>query len=354
VRASVAWALGACILLAGAPRAAAADLSPALEKVVEAAKAEGAITLSWGELLGGTDGARRLEGLVNQRYGTTLAFTYTPGPSGPEIAARLAQEQAAKRPASTDVYAVSMTASNAHLFLPVDWRELVPELPDAAMKFDRRGVAYATLLIGATYNTDLIPKDKAPQSLKDLLDPQWKGRIGVRISTTFMAFLALPSVLGPAGSVDFFRKLGTQASGMIRCGNAERVASGEFPIFFPDCGDYEARKAARDGAKVGHMIPSEGAGMAYFAAGIPNNSAHPNAAKLFIALLLSRAGQDFEWDADGADYHGLPGSKIAAVMAKYQARGITFIDEVDVEEQHPELMQVQKEMLQALQDSMQR
>jgi iron(III) transport system substrate-binding protein len=341
------------LAMAAAP-CAAEDQSPALKAVIEAAKTEGEITLSWGALLGGTDGARRLEGLVNKRFGTNIRFNYTPGPSGPEIAARLAQEQAAKRPASTDIYAVSMTGANARLFLPVDWQALVPELPSAAMKFDKRGVAYATLLIGATYNSAIVPEATAPASLKDLLDPQWKGKIGVRVSTTFMAFLALPQVLGPEGSVEFFRKLGPQAAGMIRCGSAERIASGEFPIFFPDCGDYEARRAAEGGAKLAHMIPSEGAGMAYFTVGIPNNAAHPNAAKLFTVFLLSRAGQDFEWETDGTDYHGLPGSHIAAEMEKYKARGISFIDEVDVEEQHPELLQVQKDMLQALQESMQR
>jgi ABC-type Fe3+ transport system substrate-binding protein len=347
-------ALGLWLAMAAAAPSAAEDQTPALKSVIEAAKKEGEITLSWGALLGGTDGARRLEALVNTRFGTNIRFTYTPGPSGPEIAARLAQEQAAKRPAMTDIYAVSMTTSNARLFMPVDWQALVPELPPAAMKFDKRGVAYATLLIGATYNSDLIPEAKAPKSLKDLLDPQWKGKIGVRISTTFMAFLALPQVLGPEGSIEFFRKLGPQAAGMIRCGSAERIASGEFPIFFPDCGDYEARRAAQDGAKLAHMIPSEGAGMAYFTVGIPTNSAHPNAARLFTVFLLSRAGQDFEWQTDGADYHGLPGSHIAAEIEKFKARGISFIDEVDVEEQHPELMQVQKEMLQALQESIQR
>lgn len=334
--------------------ARAADIPTALQPVVAAAQKEGALTLTWGALLGGDDGARTLEKLVNQRFGTTIRFDYTPGPSGPEMAARLAQEQAAKRPASTDIYPVSMTVANAQLFMAIDWRPYVPELPEEAMKFGKRGVAYATLPVGMMYNSELIPQSKAPSSLKDLLDPQWKGKIGVRISTTFMAFLALPSVLGPEGSVAFFRRLGTQAAGMIRCGNAERIASGEFPIFFPDCGDYEVRKAQRSGVKIAHVIPSEGAGLAYFTAGIPVNSAHPNAAKLFVVFLLSRAGQDFEWDADGTDYHGLPGSHIAAELAKYRDRAIKFIDEVDVEEQHPELLQVQKEMLQALQESMQR
>ncbi|HUB97430.1 MAG TPA: ABC transporter substrate-binding protein [Stellaceae bacterium] len=348
-----AWAAVIGLMLAGAASiASAAETSPALRKVIDAAQKEGEITLTYGALLGGTDGARTMERLVNAKYGTHLKIDYTPGPSAPEMAARIAQEQAAKRPSSTDLYPVSMTAANAHLFQAIDWRELVPELPEAAMKFGRRGVAYATLLVGITYNTGLIPEDKAPKTLKDLLDPQWKGKIGVRVSTTFMAFLALPSEMGPEGSVAFFRKLGAQASGMIRCGNAERIASGEFPLFFPNCGDYEARKAALAGAKVGAIIPTDAACMAYFTAGIPNNSAHPNAARLLIAFLLSREGQDFEWDADGADYHGLPGSKIAAVMAKYRAQGVNFIDEVDVEEQHPELLDVQKRMLEALQESM--
>ena len=156
--------LGLWLIVAAAAPCAAADEPAALKSVIEAAKKEGEITLSWGSLLGGTDGARRLEGLVNKRFGTEIRFNYTPGPSGPEIAARLAQEQAAKRPAMTDIYAVSMTAANARLFMPVDWQALVPELPSAAMKFDKRGVAYATLLIGATYNNGIIPERRRPRA----------------------------------------------------------------------------------------------------------------------------------------------------------------------------------------------
>ena len=102
------------------------------------------------------------------------------------------------------------------------------------------------------------------------------------------------------------------------------------------------------------VVPSDYPVMSYFLAGIPNNAAHSNAARLLIAFLMTRAGQDFEWDADGTDYHGLPGSKLAPIVAAYEARGAKFVDEVDVETEHPDLLKVQKQMLEALQASIQR
>ena len=34
------------------------------------------------------------------------------------------------------------------------------------------------VIVRIGYNTNLVPKDQAPKSFKDLADPKWKGRIG--------------------------------------------------------------------------------------------------------------------------------------------------------------------------------
>jgi iron(III) transport system substrate-binding protein len=347
-------AAAAAGMMSGVAPASAQPFTPALQKVIEGAKAEGTLTLSYGSALEGATGVQKLQGLINRKFGTNLRFTFTPAPSGPEMASRIAQEAAAGRRSSTDIFFTSLASENAHLFQSIDWREYLPDLPEEAMKYGKRGVAFTTLLIGITYNTQVVPADKAPKSLKDLLKPEWKGKIGARVSTTFMSYLALPEVLGPQGAVDFFGKFGAQAAGQIRCGAWERIASGEFPVFFPDCGDYDARKAQRLGAPLGHVIPEEAGGMAFWPLGIPNNSANPNAARLFVTFLLTREGQDFVWESDGTDYYKLPGSKIAPEIEKYRARGIKFYDQVDTDLKHPHLLQVQREMFQAMQKSMAR
>ena len=132
------------------------------------------------------------------------------------------QQLAAGKPASTDVFPVGMTFKNKDTFMQVDYRDYLPDLPEDAMKYDKHGVAFATLLIGITYNTKLVPADMVPTSLQDLLKPMWKDKIAARVSTTFMSFLALPEVLGRDGAVEFFGKLGKQARGMIRCGSGTR------------------------------------------------------------------------------------------------------------------------------------
>ncbi len=339
-------------LILGSTQAIAQSFMPALQQAIEGARKEGALTLSYGSAHDGAQGAERLRDRINKKYGTNLKFTFAPGPSGPEMAARIAQEAAAGKAASTDIFFTSMTNENARLFEEIDWRDYLPDLPAEAMKYNKHGVAFATLLIGITYNTALVSPDKAPQALTDLLKPEWKGKVAARVSTTFMAYLALPEVLGPEGAVDFFRKLGAQADGQIRCGSSERISSGEFLAFFPDCGDYEARKGQRTGAPLGHIIPREAGGVAVWPIGIPRNSAHPNAARLFVTYMLSREGQDFLWDSDATDYWRLPGSRIAPEMDKYRARGVNFIDQTQLESDRPDLLNVQAQMFQALQQGL--
>ena len=115
--------LTAAFALFLAAPAAAQTVTPALQQVIEGAKKEGALTLSYGSALDGARGAAQLQAMVNRRFGTNLKFTFAPGPSGPEMAARIAQEAAAGRPSSTDIFFTSMINENAHLFQEIDWRD---------------------------------------------------------------------------------------------------------------------------------------------------------------------------------------------------------------------------------------
>jgi len=340
-------AFATCAALVSASGRAADDgFTPDLRAAIDGANKEGTLYITWGNILGGPDGARDLERLVNQKFGTHLKFVYTPGPSQPEMAGRIAQEAAAGRPASTDLFGTSMSPENAGLFQTIDWRRYVPGMPESNMRYQRRGVAYATVLWGITYNTNLVPKDKVPKSLRDLLRPEWQGKVGVRVTATDTGFLALPEVLGAQGVISYYQALLAQSGGLLRCGSEERVSSGEFLFFFPDCGT--GRLLAMHGAPVAQVIPVEGGAVFDWLAGIPKNAPHPNAARLYIAYLLSRDGQDFVWRTMGADSELLPRSKMAAIVQSYRARGIKIYNTYDVLLKDPKLVESSQKALTAL------
>lgn len=354
-RSSLVFALAGCLCAYGAlgassGRAAGPEYTPALRAALQGAIKEGTLNVTWGNILGGADGVHEMERLVNQKFGTHLKFIYTPGPSQPEMAGRIAQEAAAGRPASTDLFGTSMAPDNAALFQTIDWRQYVPGLPENVMRFDKRGVAYATVLWGITYNSNLVPKDKVPKSLNDLLKPEWQGKIAVRVTSTDTGFLALPDVLGVKGVISYYHALLAQSGGLVRCGSEERISSGEFLFFFPDCGT--GRLLAMHGAPVAQSIPVEGGAVYDWLAGIPKNAPHPNAARLYIAFLLSRDGQNFVWQAMGADSELIPGSKMHAIVENYKARGIKIYNTYEVLQRYPKLVDSsQKALSQLLQQS---
>src|SRR5262249_35410195 len=139
--------------------------------------------------------------------------------------------------------------------------------------------------------------------------------------------------------------------GLMRCGESEHVLSGEFAAFAINCGDYDARSRQRLGQPLGHVIPGEGTLIRYWLAGGPITARHPHAAQLFLAYLLSRQGQEFVWQTDGTDSYRLPGSQIADVVRAYQTRGVKFHEEMVLLDQHPEVLDYEKEMLAILQQS---
>ena len=323
-----------------------------MQALVDGARREGRLDLVWSQsTLDGSAGARKLQDAINAKYGLNLTFNFTPGPAGPSIGARIVQEVAAGQPSHTDIQAISVYPDIQEAFEAVDWRQYVPGLPEDAMFYGGRGVAWGTLLPGITYNTQLVSADRAPRSLQDFLKPEWKGKVAAPPYVVGRAVYATPEYLDQEPWFDFWRQYSRQVGGLMRCGEAERVLSGEFHAFAIDCGDYEARARQRQGQPLGHVIPAEGAPIRFWLMGVPLTAPHPNAAKLFVTYLLSREGQDFVWQADATDSYRLPGSKIAEVVKTYQDRGVKFHDEHALLAKYPQLLDYEKEMLAILQQA---
>jgi ABC-type Fe3+ transport system substrate-binding protein len=308
----------------------------ALAALVSAARQEGQLNLVWSpNSFGGSEGVQRwIEGF-NKLYGLNVTARFTPGPAPDEVVSRVVQEYQSGRPSSTDV--LLLGSSPLAGLLPVDMLEAsdwttwapnvqVPELIAPG------GVAVEVSMRtpGITYNTSRVRPDELPTSLQDLLKPQYKGRIASTPYASGFDWLATSDFWGEAKTVEFTRRFADQISGLIRCGEMERIASGEFDMLALDCGGFEALKWQRKGAPLASAIQSDVAGITYWYMSVPKNATHPAAAKLWINYLLSPEAQAILWEVDAQDHYRIPGSRQASTIEQLEARGVKFV-QVDVE-----------------------
>src|SRR5262245_20605473 len=110
----------------GAAPVPAASSDARLAPLIDGARREGALSFIWGDgTRGGSEGLRRLTEGFNRHYGLNLDVKFTPGPSMPTMAARIAEEFTAGRQSATDLqvgYANHiMAAMHAGAIEPVDW-----------------------------------------------------------------------------------------------------------------------------------------------------------------------------------------------------------------------------------------
>jgi iron(III) transport system substrate-binding protein len=305
---------------------------PAVEQqaLVDAARREGQLTFVWGaSTMGGREGLRRLAEGFNRHYGLNLDVQFTPGPSMPEMAQRIAQEVAAGRPASSDVqpgYAVHMAvAIAANALEPVDWLTWAANVrrPDQVVA-GGAAVAFETSTPGITYNTQRVRPDEVPSSLQDLLNPRYKGRVA---STPFAAnfdYLATDDLWGEARTMDYLTKLAEQVTGLMRCTEHERLVTGEFDVLALDCSQNNAMALQAKGAPIGFTLAADAPLLLPLYVGVPRNARHPNAARLWVDYLLSREAQGILYEENSSDSHLVAGSKSAERVEALQRAGIRF------------------------------
>ena len=284
----------------------------------------------WGDgIAGGPEGMRRFAEGLNKRYGLTLDVQFTPGPSVPEMASRIIQEHQTGRPSSTDVFVGSethvLTLLQAGALEAVDWASWSDNVRDPALVVDDGvAVSFQSSTPGIVYNTNKVRADEVPRSLQDLLKPQYKGRVASTPYAAQFERVASPDVWGRERTLDFATRFAEQLSGLIRCGDLERVASGEYDLLAIMCTQSGVHSAQATGAPLGYVIPADAPLIVEWYMAVPKAARHPNAAKLWIDYLLSREAQDLLYELDFIDSHLVPGSKTGVEIAKLQATGVQF------------------------------
>jgi len=146
------------------------------------------------------------------------------------------------------------------------------------------------IYISLGFNSKLIASAEAPKSIKDYLDPKWKGKMSIAGTTTGVQWVgALLDLMGR----EFLEKLSAQEINIQNISGAALagvVASGEVPlsptIFNSNIFTHKQKGAPVEWRPLDPVIAGVGT------SGMVLNAPHPHAALLFLDYLHSKLGQE--------------------------------------------------------------
>jgi len=315
-------------------QALAADAPKApknLKELVEGAKKETTLRAMWSSAsLHGSKGMAEIVAAMNKKYGTNIKPQFTPGPSMTNMIGKLTRELKAGQPASTDVIYGNaggmLQSGKIGLTRPMNWlayleRPMLKEKGFDPVAPGGIGLATASTLVGVMYNSNLVKGDDIPRRIADTLDPKWKGKIASTPYAAGMREFASKDLLGKEAMIEFAKKLTKQIGGLIRCGSADRLTSGEFVMLVFSCGDQYVNQATRTGQPLGYSVMDDAVVSHTRYGSVPVHSQAPNAAALFVAYLHSPEGQKWLWERQGLDFHLYPESHEKKVLDGARSRG---------------------------------
>jgi len=140
------------------------------------------------------------------------------------------------------------------------------------------------------YNTRMVKRNEVPKTDEDLLQPKWKGKMGMD-HTKPEWFAWKLKRMGEEKGLAYMKKLGAQEfrlyAGLSVVTNL--LAAGEFPLVL-NTYLHNVEDIKRKGAPV-DWIAQDPIFTKFQPLGIGSKAPHPNAAKLFTDFMLSEEGQ---------------------------------------------------------------
>jgi ABC-type Fe3+ transport system substrate-binding protein len=294
------------VVLALTVRAAAfaAEAEGEWQRVLAAAKKEGRVVIGAPP---GTDFRNAVQTVLKKRFNLDSDFVQAPGPS---LMSKIVAEKKAGA-VSVDAFLIGPCTGNsllkADVFEPLPAAMLLPEVRDPGKWFgghlwadNQTGMNLlysfvAQMTPSIYYNTQLVTPQEV-RAYDDLLDPRWKGKIGLRDPRVPGGGLAMWAFLMDLKGIEYIKKLAQQELFVSRNARqiADALAKGNLALTIGvGYRDYDSFLDAK--LPVKHLptfkegtYVSGGNGIL----GILKGAPHPNAAKVFFNWLLSREGQE--------------------------------------------------------------
>jgi ABC-type Fe3+ transport system substrate-binding protein len=280
-------ALSAVAMVESAARAADSAL-------MEAARREGKVT--WYTTLIVNQAVRPLQQAFEQKY-PGVRLEYSRADDSPTALKILTEARGGRVQADILDGLYNMVAlRRAGLiapYRPPNVDQYSPALRDA----DGFWIAILIYVFTPGVNTNLVPLAEAPTTLRDLLDPRWRGQMAWNPNSIAGAPGFVGNVLlslGEAADMEYLRALSGQR--IVNVESSSRAIAGEYPIGLMMF-NHHAVISARRGAPVAWLklepVPVAPDGIALI-----KDAPHPNAARLLMEFLTSQEGQQVLRRAD--------------------------------------------------------
>jgi iron(III) transport system substrate-binding protein len=259
-----------------------------MDKLVAAAKKEGELMLYT------TIAERDLKTIVDpfeKKYGIKVTI-WRAGTD--KVLQRTVQEQRAKRYTVDVVHygAPEMEAlARENILAPVN-SPVFKDLRPGSVPAHHKWAATILSVWVQPYNTNEVKKADLPKTYQDLLDPKWKGKLGIEAKDDDWFATVVQEMGGEQKGLSFFRELVAKNGITPVKGHTllnEKVVSGEIPLALTVY-NYMPEQAKRKGAPIGWTVIEPAVARAN-AVGVCEHAPHPNAALLFYEYLLGPDGQ---------------------------------------------------------------
>jgi iron(III) transport system substrate-binding protein len=288
-------ALGACggTSAPAAASSGASGLSPAMQQLYQAAKAEGEVIWQTGIL----DEPDKINEAFEKRF-PGIKATYNPI-NEPQVAAQLITEASAGdgRLKSLDLAHGSPTQLkpllDRDMLMSVDWTSLGAD-PSKVM-LDGKWLLNDDSITLWMYNTNLVSPADVPKQWEDLLNPKWKKKIIINQSANGLVQQFF--LWDDQQAQKFFSALKdqqpmiTKSKGPVR----EAITNGQAALGIVETENFVQLKAQGAPLELAPLSPGLRDVRGWF---VPKGAPHPNAAKLFVAWIDSPEGRALQ-DAQG-------------------------------------------------------
>jgi iron(III) transport system substrate-binding protein len=293
--------LGA-LALSGVCVTAAEPANPKLAAMIKKASQEAAITYQGPDPTTGLptqDMLSQMAAITKKYFGVNIRLKIDNALSYPASTAKtLAEIKSGATPTFDLMYQTELSAAplyKENAIEPVPWLDLFSHITSKDLEYSGQALIRSNYVLQPEYNSTLVKVQDVPKNWEDILDPKWKGKLGMPIYPDPWMIFSQPNVWGEEKTFNYLERLVRLNPKLGRYPEVhERVLSGETVLAL--LGERERTLFAKETRGV-PVSPAEQIEPVLLQTNIlflPKGARNPNAAALIAAAMLTREGQELE------------------------------------------------------------